>query len=353
MLFQTHYRLDPTKDFSPWLIDVAPFKVSDKKRRSSLTMCCAPDLRSGGEGAVDHALGLYFEKEVQNIPSFVREVLGEERRRSESSGICLGQVGCSDGLLSPGGGYWDFFNGLADEMDREATEVFSVLRWRLGLDGGPLSLRSLPTGMRFESDSVSPDIRKLRWPLIGRPVQAGVMELVMPETQVFRPTIDQISVVEDLIQMEAITPLHHDLLREAWENQREKPRSSLVLGIAALETAVKSTLVSLNESLGWFLENVPSPPIERILKRYLPMISARNTIEGKVLCPPPCLMRHVKSGVELRNKIVHGHDESVQTVFVRDVLLAVRDTSYLLDFYNGHEWALERIRLETLRHLGM
>ena len=62
---------------------------------------------------------------------------------------------------------------------------------------------------------------------------------------------------------------------------------------AALEACVAS-LVPLAQ---WLVENVPSPPVERLLNEFLPTLPAKQLINGKVLPPPATHMSTLKKAI--------------------------------------------------------
>ncbi|MFQ2791933.1 hypothetical protein ACK302_15690, partial [Aeromonas caviae] len=49
--------------------------------------------------------------------------------------------------------------------------------------------------------------------------------------------------------------------------------------------------------------------------------------------------------------LVHGREETVTTEDVREMLEAVRDLLYMLDYYRGHGWAMERLSPEVAANL--
>jgi hypothetical protein len=344
MLFQTHYHIDPYDGFEPPLYDCTPVCIRDAVRHSELHFLLQHP--SHEEDRTPARLLIFLNRNVQSVPTIVVQALAGEcisigQKRSEPR---------TDGFQDFPHSYRDFLQQLTEDMDSQATEIFNLLRWRHGINGGPLALKSDARSIRWQNDNRNSDFRHL-YPFLNSNVPVGVVELDIPQGQEIRISDADRKAVEALLGSDSLQPLHHDLLREAWQNQRSNPRSSLVLCMAALETAVKSTLCELNESLRWLLENLPSPPIDKFLRDYLPDSPARNTIRGKVLSPPAPLLTSIRKGIEQRNRLVHGREDTISYEALQEILFAVRDTAYLLDFYRGHEWALERIRLDTRKAL--
>ncbi|MGU5784063.1 hypothetical protein ACV1DY_11065 [Aeromonas caviae] len=88
-----------------------------------------------------------------------------------------------------------------------------------------------------------------------------------------------------------------------------------------------------------------------MLRNYMAQLPARNQINGEVRRPPKKVISVIKKGIELRNKLVHGREETVTTEDVREMLEAVRDLLYMLDYYRGHGWAMERLSPEVAANL--
>ena len=138
-------------------------------------------------------------------------------------------------------------------------------------------------------------------------------------------------------------PLAHELFQEAWSQQNNNSKSSLVIGIAAAETGVKHLVLESVPAASWLIENMRSPPMVRILREYLPRLPTRITIGSKVLAPPDWLVEAIEKGVLLRNKIVHGQAVTLKLSTVREILEAVNDLLYYCDLLAGHVWAAHRL----------
>lgn len=255
-----------------------------------------------------------------------------------------------DGFTNLPGDYRDFIVALHGNMDRMASEIFNVVRWRMGIVGGPLRLQSEWSSMRWHDDRKGEKVIDEEG-FLNRQMIAGAFTLRMPEMQVADFGEECRSNVEKLIQFQSIQPLYHDLFREAWQNQRYNPRSAVVMGIAAAEAGFNTALTDLNPTVSWIVENLQSPPLDRMLRDYMPQLPARNQINGEVRRPPKKVISTIKRGIELRNKLVHGRQDTETTDEVREMLEAVRDLLYMLDYYRGHDWAIERLSHEVAASL--
>lgn len=137
-------------------------------------------------------------------------------------------------------------------------------------------------------------------------------------------------------------PIGHELLREAWQHRDAAPRSALVIGMAAAEVAFKSYAGVLAPQAKWLIDELQAPPLDKMLKDFLPLLDLKLRINGKALIPT-ALRRTLKRGIELRNMTAHNAaQEEVGRREVLDVLEGVRDLLYLLDVYcGGQQWAVD------------
>ncbi len=142
-------------------------------------------------------------------------------------------------------------------------------------------------------------------------------------------------------------PLGHELLREAWAERDGNPRSALVIGVAALEVGFKEFVATLVPQAEWLVENLPNPPVVRMLREYLPLLPFRCRFEDRVLPPPQEILEIIHKGVILRNRTAHASGATLRSETIKEILLAVSDVLWLLDYYRGFEWAHEHIRDET------
>lgn len=159
---------------------------------------------------------------------------------------------------------------------------------------------------------------------------------------------DEFNSIGELLSNSHNEPLAHDLLHEAWDLRTTNPRSALVIGVAAAETGFKQFCATLAPDASWLIENVPSPPIVKMLEEYLPLIKTKNKIYGHIIPPPKDLIDVLKKAINLRNGIVHGKPVELKKERVEEILNATRDILYLLDFYNGQLWAWEHVNSKYL-----
>ena len=211
-----------------------------------------------------------------------------------------------------------------------ARRAVGVLRWRLAVVGphSPLSYKS--TKWSFEG--------KTWFPL---PMDNKVY--IFPATSPFYIDNTARSDIANYVQDGKAEPLGHELYREALEQMAYHPRSALVIGIAALETGLKECLTVLTPDSQWLLENVSSPPVDKILLEYLPQLLSKNKIEDSRACHRKELTKKIKNGLNIRNKIVHGKKVDLGLDTVEEVLSSIRELLWTLDDYKGFHWAQEYI----------
>jgi len=227
--------------------------------------------------------------------------------------------------------YFDINKTLLDFLRR----TIKILRWRHNLEGKHNPIQSW---------------RGFYWSFDGKDWKSMPHSSVVKISQgSFSPiTTDVRDEVQNLVRKGFDEPIGHIIFREAWKQKEQNPRSSLILSIVSIEVGFKQCLGILLPQAQWLVENLPSPPITKMLSNFLPQLSTKLDIKGNVLPPPKFVMKLLQNGIEKRNKIVHigslvpEHDE------LEKLLLAVRDTLYLLDYYCGNSWSLNNIGLSQI-----
>jgi hypothetical protein len=142
-------------------------------------------------------------------------------------------------------------------------------------------------------------------------------------------------------------PIAHSLLREAWEQRFENPRSALITGMAALEVGVKHCISGLEPATAWLVENLPAPPVVQMLREQVPRLPAKNLIGGKVMRPSEGMLGRLREAAGRRNRIAHFSGQALDPYEVTEILKDVADVLWLMDYYQGQSWALDYIRPET------
>ncbi len=231
-----------------------------------------------------------------------------------------------------------FMKNVRGELHDFAVRTVSVLRWRANERGphNPISSRGLHWSLDESFWHPAPADIVVRHDILG-PLRAS--EQLRAE-------------VEKIVSAGNGAPLHHDLFREAWEQRDGNPRSALVIGMTAAELSVKHCISTLVPDAEWLAMNLPTPPLIRMLKEYLPKLPARYRIDGQIKPPPAAVLDSVKKGVTIRNKLAHARASAPSVDTVEEILRAVHDVLWLVDYYSGSRWALDFLRPETRAELS-
>jgi len=207
-----------------------------------------------------------------------------------------------------------------------------VLRWRRGLTGHPNPIATIKRPLEWSDDGQN-------WHMVPGAIR---LKIVMDFPLHQRMSEGSRSSIIDLVHADAREPLGHELFQEAWKQRMEHPRSSLMIGLSAAEVGFKMFVADLVPHAEWLAMHAPSPPLERMLTEYLPLLPVRQRIRHCPIFVPNEILDTLKKGVNIRNKTAHA-GEKVKADTLTEILLAVRDLLYLLDLYAGQGWAWEAI----------
>jgi len=98
------------------------------------------------------------------------------------------------------------------------------------------------------------------------------------------------------------------------------------------------------------VEDLPTPPLVKMLKHSLPELPVRPKVDPSRRCPKH-IHAALDAAVQERNAIVHRGANP--TTYLWTALSTIREFLYLLDFYEGHSWAKRQLSEATLMHLGL
>ncbi len=227
-------------------------------------------------------------------------------------------------------------NEISAELSNIIILTTTNYRWKMGIVSSynPIASRN----------NLSWSIDGKKWKSLPHDVRLNI-EFGLPIKK--RILSNDIILLQQLVENRIHEPLGYELFYEAWELKKSNPRSSLIIGIAAIEAAFKECVSILIPDASWLINNVPSPPLIKMLNKFLPLLPCKQKIRGKIIPPPKAIMKILNDGVENRNLIAHGRSSQVDIKFLEEFLRAVRDLLYLLDYYSGHEWAWNNISSET------
>jgi hypothetical protein len=243
----------------------------------------------------------------------------EMTKRIYDGAVSSGQLSIRNGAVG----------SISHEMYKYVLRTMRLIRWRTNCRGRPNPIRSaLFDGLKWSLDGVE-------WKPVADYISFKASVTVNPR---WTSEAEQFVIAQTSGELDE--PLGHELLREAWANRSENRRSSIVLAVAAAEVGFKQFASKAFPDAAWILENVPSPPLVKMLTKFFPWSKLNLQINGTVATPPDSVTTELEKAVLLRNEIVHGRGEGLKEQTVDSVLTAVRDLLYFLDALQGQGWAL-------------
>lgn len=169
------------------------------------------------------------------------------------------------------------------------------------------------------------------------------------------------TLLEKLVQNENLAePLAWQIFHEAVELRYRSPRAAIVMALTAAEVGTKLLPSSLSPSAseGWLALEMPTPPMEKLIGGYLPLLTDKRVVtKGKQprqeeAIPKGLRDRLVKASSR-RNKLVHSNELSPADEEVNRTLADVYEYLYLLDWFSGQEWAMRRVSDDCREAYGL
>jgi hypothetical protein len=237
------------------------------------------------------------------------------------------------------GSLQEFSRTVSRLLSDAAVRVFEVLRWRFEIGGPPRPYAS--RGIEWSDDGET-------WHSFptAMHVRASVATIGTPLPP------ERVQEINDLLDSGAQEPLAHFMLREARASAVRHDVSALVMAMAAAEIGLKQLTAQLVPAATWLVENVPSPPLVRMLIEYLPLLPRVNT-EPALVPPPDSVLKALRKGVTIRNSAAHVGARRLDPDDVDEVLNAVHDLLCLFDYYAGQGWALEHLSYDVAVEAGV
>jgi hypothetical protein len=237
--------------------------------------------------------------------------------------------------------------GLTDLLET----VLGVLRWRNRMLG-PHRLHGR-SRLYWSDDQTT-------WRELPAPCPDLLLDFDFPG----EPTEEVLRSTERLLADGAREPLGHELLREAWALSDSDARTAVILGAVAAEVGLKECIAHLEPAVGQLIEDLPSPPLPKLMDyvtwlRWQQQGRDRPPTRPKDALPELDSDRRglIRAGYEARNRLVHlgyipkGQEGAKKWLPLledqterREFLRAVRDLLWVLDSYQGREWARAHIR---------
>lgn len=219
----------------------------------------------------------------------------------------------------------EFVKQIETEFHEAVTRAVGLLRWYGGIAGPHSPTRRRQGGLFWSLDGSS-------WELLSSYNPVTSLEIRCAPGQA------EFDEVQQLLNAGITEPFCHGLFREAWEQKSANPRSALLLGIASAEIGFKEFVAKVVPDAEWLVENIPSPPLVKMLEEYLPILRA-SVGAGAVSVPAPDILALLREGVQLRNKVAHYSSRKIDSKKLLDILYAVLDVLILLDHYRGFDFS--------------
>jgi hypothetical protein len=212
-------------------------------------------------------------------------------------------------------------------LTKSAERFIRLLRWQQNLDG--------PHWVFDGNPALYWNLEGGSYRIVGFRVQEGVVNGPAGIEWKDEDRADLESVWQDVAAEESIA---HELLREARALQHNSPRSAFLIATAAMEVGVKAYIAYVSPDTSWLLSELPSPPIPKILRSYIPEIERKrgNALEFWDKLRP--LFRRVEGHATTRNKLVHTGAIAIDPKDLTSYLQDVSDLLYLFDVMRGYEW---------------
>lgn len=132
-----------------------------------------------------------------------------------------------------------------------------------------------------------------------------------------------------------IAPIYSRIYYEAVNYLSKNPQTAIVLAVESVEVAAKNCISYFDENAKWLIDNVPTPPLEKILKEYVTVLIPK----GMPPIPKELINRSLHDAVIARNKTVHS---GVFQMKRKEANVLIKDLGRILaylEYYMGCDWA--------------
>lgn len=220
----------------------------------------------------------------------------------------------------------ELYREVNDRLSAVARGFVKTLRW-IQRASSPQS----PFG--FVGFSYSLD--RSRWHAMPSAISA-----LIEQGQGMNITSNAISEVSKEFAKGNVEPLGHELIREAFDISHQAPRSSLMIGVSALETGLKNYVQFRVPNSDILLEKIQqSPSAFTMVQEVIPALHKVLKLESAEFPLTSKLADYLRTRVLKRNKVTHGSLQSVNIPELLEFVNFVRTLLYKLDVCRGHDWA--------------
>lgn len=233
--------------------------------------------------------------------------------------------------------FQDYCSELARGLSEQVRNTYRNLIWYQGLDYGINP---------FQNGVVEASTDGAAW--FGVP---GQLSFETGMIHGISSSEETIQFVTSSVQAKDFEPLAHEMLREAKAIRGEHKRSSLLIAISAAETGIKKFIVYMQPDTKWLLENAPSPDLLKLVKEYIPIFKLDISSHEDAKSREVEILEILKKGISIRNRLVHGASYSLSSQTLGDLIGAVEELIWLIDYYSGNEWATRHMNEKLAEHL--
>jgi hypothetical protein len=228
-----------------------------------------------------------------------------------------------------------------DALTRTQERFLRLLRWSQGIDGPHDLYESEPH--LYWNVTPAPEHHYASGPIDADRGSSSTRGIVWNSHDA--------EATQKLWEIGAEEPVAHELLREARALARTgSHRSALLMAATSIETGVKDHIGRLIPDTQWILQNAPSPPIHKILRKYIrEMHHATPYITNWDMLNP--LWKACGTLAEARNETAHV-GRSVDAGSIAAYLETANDVLYVLDVLAGRAWARGHVSAPLRKTLG-
>jgi len=294
-----------------------------------ITVLIAPSRDSGGNQLLVH-----FIATIRTTPpKDVEEILFNPPpiTRTDKEGNFQGINSSEDGISNFPESFKKFTHEIGQRLNQSINNTIKRFCWRHAIFGGPHIVEFNPIGLRWGNDEDEND-RQFGYLANQWPSEIVALGDIYDPLFNLRPKKPKTLPPKN-------APLHFEILNEALSIFDTRPRSALIMLVAALETAIKQYVSKAAPEAAWPIEKVPSPPIEKLYFEYLPLLPILCKNEKKCPTPPKKIKAIIKDAVEERNNIVHGRPMKQSHEFLINIREATISVLYFIDVLCGESWA--------------
>jgi hypothetical protein len=153
------------------------------------------------------------------------------------------------------------------------------------------------------------------------------------------------------VEAGAEEPLARQVFREAWNQIDVSPRAALVIGVSAAEVGLRGLIGSLIPDAKWLVDEIQTPPVGKILRKFLPTLPVKaKWADGRPITPPSELIKLIEKAFEHRNAVVHVGAPPPSRRELAIMLKAIRDFLWICDVYLGEHWAIKHVSSERMKN---